>query len=471
MYISDNGSLYSNGDANKKTTFITSEFSNYIPILELIEINHRKELTFANGINKNEEVVTYHKGLSGRNFTPDVIKRGNIDVTANDLFMGPMTIFLNFTNLCLTVVSGKEFRKTFVPIYNDKLQEFQGKVIIINLHTLNNPKNIQDMTGISNYLDSLYEKYKHRSSPNFEEMKEVIKFANEKWSETKIYNASIISNSLKVATMIELTDSNILTALDQTVYLPDQDYSISTNNILEAQEHPTSSNPSLNNQNVNKEIRKNSFTCYIVDNNDSISDRYINIAGTVKKISKFKDHNLVDGLHIITVDAEGKQQSEVVSDLNQLDNNRYVYKSLEEANAGADIRIQYKDNIELAKVELEVNKLEKSNEGVEIKALYDLILKQNEINKQEYNTALEQIKSELKLKEEQFKSKQERESIKDKRSYDTFKYDMERRSHTTKTDYEETKYQRDSFVEGLKTAGAIAGVLATGYVIYKKMNS
>ena len=479
MYLSDSSGVYFNGDEKSKTAFITSEFSNYIPILDLLQINHRQEVKFANGINKNEEVVTYNKGISGRSYTDSVIRQNNIDVSVNDLFVGPMTLFLNFTQYNLTVINNKEFRKTFVPIENNHLDDFKGKVVIMNLHTLNTPKNIQNVTGCSNYLEVLLDRFKNRNAPNISEMKEVIKYAYDKWGESKFFAAMQQSNSIKIATMIELHETEFNKEVTDGLFLVNQDLILTLDTIVEAKEHPATTNPAMANRGLQEDIRKNSFTCYIVDKDDQIADRYINIAGVVKKITKIKDHNLINGLHIITTDHEGNSHDEVVADLENLDNNRYVYRSAEEANTGADMRVQYKDTIDTKRSELEVTKLDKTAEGLEMKNFFEMLNRQ-------HATEMDRVRGEIKIVTDLVKAVTERDNMVDKRKlerdktdgeirttavkrdYDYMRFDMDNRSHRQKVDYESTRYERDSFVEGLKTVGAVAGVMATGFLVYSK---
>jgi hypothetical protein len=71
---------------------------------------------------------------------------------------------------------------------------------------------------------------------------------------------------------------------------------------------------------------------------------------------------------------------------------------------------------------------------------------------------------------ERFKTEYEISSIHAKRDYDSHRYEMERRSNQYKANYEETRYERDTFLEGLKVIGAVAGVVAGGYVLYSKMS-
>ena len=487
MYLSDHGNVYLNGDNTAKTTFITSEFNSYIPILNLIEVNHRQELTFANGVNKNEEIVTYNRGVSGRGFSDAVIRKNKLDVSVNDLFVGPITIFLNFTNYNLTVVTDKEFRKTFVPIENTHLEEFRGKMVIVNLHTLNTPKNIQNITGCTNYLETLQERFKNRNAPNIDEMQEVIKYAADKWGEAKFLAAMSQSNSIKVATVVEVCETEFIKDKNDSLFLRHQDLVITLDNIVEAIDHPATTNAVLSNRELTTDIRKNSFTCYLVDNDDKIADRYVNIAGVVKKLAKLKDHNLVDGLYMITVDHEGKVHNDSISKLEELDANKYVYKSAEEANIGADLRVQYRDNVEVARTEMEVNKIDKLNDNIETKALFDVLTRDAELRRQEHAAEMERVRNEVKLLTDLLKANDERQTIQEKRSlsrfqndddvraivakrdFESFRYDIDRRQMSNKIDYESIKYERDTFVEGLKTMSAVAGLAATGYLIYSKL--
>lgn len=481
MYVPDHNGVYNN-NSEDCNSFISKDFNGYIPIFNLIEINKTEELKFVDGKNKNNEITTYDTGIAGRNFNETIRKNFKLDVSFNDLFVGPISIILNFTEHILTVIDRNEFRKTFIPIGNDRLAEFKGKVILLNIHSLNSPKMIYDKTGCSNYLEVLIEKFKHKTSSNLGEMKQVIEYANSIWNDKKLSSKFEKFNSLKVITLSEVNEKEFFKEKVDSLYLFNHQLILTLDSIVEAKEHPETSNSILSNKNIAHDIRKNSFTCYIVDNEDQIADRYINVAGTVKRINKFKDHNLVNGLYLITVDSDGKTINDFISSLNDLDSNNYVYKSIEEANIGADMRVQFKENSEL-------NRIEAMNESLETKAFYEKKLKEEELKRKEKEIELENFRNETRIRLERIKEREERKTLKakrraekhknkeekkslnSKRYHDDYKFAMERRSNAFRAEYEENKYQRDTFVEGLKTTAAVAGVFATGLLLFNKFSS
>lgn len=460
MYLSDFGDVYNN---TSKRSFITDEFSNYIPIFNLFNLNNQEEIRFADGANKNNEIVTYNKNTSSQRLSSGVIRSKKIDVTANDLILGPVNLFLNFTRYNITTVVGGEYQKTFLPIENDKLDCFKGKVIVLTINTFNNPKLIQDITGYTNYLETLIEKYKHKSNPDLEEYKDVITYIHEKWRDTKVMDAMSISNSIKVVTLIEIDESSLILENDKTIFVPNRNLVVSLENIVEVKEHPNTSSNILGNKDNLNILKSNSITCYIVDNEDLISDRFINVAGVVKKINKIKNHNLVNGLYLIQIDAQNKTNSEIICKLEDLDDNQYVFKSVEEANVGADKRNQYKDSIESMRNELEVLRLDKANESIRLKAHYDeLMRKQNMDHEVAINA--------LKLKIDEHKLHAEKQSTETKSQYEDKKYKLETKGNRRKAKYEKERYERDTVIETLKTIGAIAGLAAGGFVLYSKLN-
>lgn len=171
---------------------------------------------------------------------------------------------------------------------------------------------------------------------------------------------------------------------------------------------------------------------------------------------------MVNGLYIITTDENAKPHTEIICGLDKIDENQYVYRTVEEANTGADIKNKYKQELEKSRHELELERISRSNESLELKTKHE-----REINelKLQYQERTDAVKKEM----ETFKSLKERESIQTKTSYDDYKYRMDTRHLDTKTHYEERKFERDNTIETLKTMGAVAGLVAGGMMFYNKL--
>ena len=460
MYLSEYGNIYN--DMNKRTFINKDEFAGYIPVLNLFSINSNEDVKFADGLNKDNEIVSYNRAISSQKLGPTIARKKKLDVTHNDLVVGPVYLFLNFTRYNVTVTEKGEFRKTFLPLVNDKLQEFSGKLIVLTIRNFNSPKLIQDITGSSNYLETLYEKLKMRSTDELEEVKEVLLYLKENWSNAKFTDSMSVSNSIKVVSSIEVDENELSADSEKTVYLSSRNLLISLETILDVPEHPETTNSLLGTREIQSLVKNNSFICYIVDNGDFLGDRYINIAGVVKRINKTKNPSLVNGLYMITTDDRGESHSEIVCKIEDIDKSDYVYKSVEEANIGANRKDQYRDTVDLAKRELEALKVDKNTEILELKAHFEKELR---------NQSLEHEKrmSELKLEQERKKASREEHALRLKSEYEEDKYYLDRRSHMSKVDYEERKYERDNTLEVIKTIGGIAGLIAGGFVLYGKV--
>lgn len=78
--------------------------------------------------------------------------------------------------------------------------------------------------------------------------------------------------------------------------------------------------------------------------------------------------------------------------------------------------------------------------------------------------------SELRRRMEEESRRAAEESYRYKNEYERNKYSYDLDMHHNKSRYEEARYERDSFVETIKTVGAVAGVAAAGFMLYKKFS-
>lgn len=462
MYLSDFGAVYPSPINGTMNSFIKPEFNGYIPILNLFSFNNSNNIIFSNGINKDKEIVTFSKRNTSRNFNSTALKT-KVEVTDNDLMLGPVRILLNLTDYNVTTVTKDNVKKIYKPVKNDNFEEFYGKIIVLTLRTFNTPRYVYDLTGDNNYLDTYLEIIRNKGQDVYSNIREFSQYLTDCWSNVKLEHFNCPSNSLKLVTMTEINESILVNDSSKTAYFKDLEIIFSIDDFISVPEHPHLTNNIINTADMQRHIKNNSFMCYIVDNIDNISDRYINIAGTVKKIGKVKNHNLIDGLYIMITDDEGKPSSELSCKLEDIDSNKYVFKNVEEANIGADIKNQYKDKVEYDRTELEALRIEKMSESLQLKNKYEAELK-------ELNLEHERKLSDLKLTLDKKKGKKESKSFKLKNRSEKVKYDFDRSSYGNKLHYEETKYQRDSTVENLKMIGAVAGLVAGGVVLYSKMS-
>lgn len=459
MYYSDSGNVYNNSRTN---LFVSNEMNGYVPILDLIEIKKNEDLRFVDGKNVENEIVTYNKLTNSRNLDQRTIKTRKIDVTPNDLYLGAVRLLLNFSDHYVTANLPGEFRKTYAPLESTKLENYKGKIFLIEIHTFNTPQFIRDVTGCTNYLETLLNKFKLTTSNNLQEIKMLLEYINSHWLSSNYFEVKETTSTIKIATMIEVDQIFLIKDLKKEVYITNKDVTLSLHTIIETSEHPDTMNVLINQRETQDYLKSNSFICYIVDNENLISDRYINIAGSVRKIQKIKNATMVNGLYIITTDENAKPHTEIICGLDKIDENQYVFRTVEEANTGADIKNKYKQELEKSRHDLELERISRSNESLELKTKHE-----REINdlKLKYQERTDALKKEM----ETFKALKDRESIESKTSYDDYKYRMDTRHLGTKTNYEERKFERDNTIETLKTVGAVVGLVAGGMVFYSKL--
>lgn len=463
MYLSDNGNVYNNRSLpiSKYQSTIEPEVSKYIPILNAITVNLESGIKFCDLEDQRNEIELYDKNMVvNKTLSPNAIKTKKIDVTANDLYAGPIVLVMNFTGLRLAVRLTNGIRKLYLPLTSEKFGDFKGKVVIMSIHTLNSPQMVREVSDRGNYLEDMLNEYR-KSSTYFqnEEPKEVIEYVLRHWDSVKPVDQMRQSNSIKVVTSVEVDCNEIVSSPTKSIWLSDKEWTLSFDDIL-ANYPGIEGLAKVSNAVVSDNGHlKNGLTCYIVDNKNQIGDRFMHIAGTTFKINKTKDLTLPDGLYLIQLGADGSVVQQEHTPLHEIDKNEHVFRSMEEARHGADLRTKYKDELEDRRQMLEAERLELSNKSLQEKARYEELVRNLEMEAKERDL-------QFKEKENQFKKRlqklqEESENSKSRR---------EEKSYRLKNSYEKKKYQRDTTLDTIKTIGSIAGLLAGGFVIYSKLS-
>lgn len=465
FYCTDSEDIY-NGSTLRAV--IEDKFTSYLPVVNLFNINQAAEVKFTNTINKGSEIVTYNKGVSTKNLDDSTIRSKRIDITQNDLFMGPVRMVLNFTSRPVTIGMGGELRKTFARLNQDKFTEQSGKLLVFSIYTLNTPSFIYDTYGNGNYLETMSNYLDGKVGEEVSEMREIYKYAESKWHKFKRLNNGCMPNSIKVICLHEI-EEELLSAGNQQ-YITNLGWVIGNVDLVNLNDNPQTEINSFGNKDLRAAFERNSFLCYIVDNNDQISDRYINIAGHVRKISKVKNKAMVNGLYFVATDNDSSRDNEIICKLEDIDDSEYVYKSIEEANEGANVRQKYKDELDIAKAKLETAKIEASSEIIRIKADHEreLGIVKAEAERNKAQREAESLDKKIDHENKKFNIDIEREQL--RAELDFYKGTMDKGTMDKKYHYETKRYERDNFVETLKTVGAVAGLAATIFLVYKKAN-
>lgn len=498
MYFTDAASLgYGKGCA---PYWLSSKDMPYLPVLNWIQFNDDAEVRLASGETIGKDITTYNENQRLNRLSDSILTRSKLNVTTNDLFVGPVRIALNFTNKHVTITSSSGLAKCFSPLENSGFSQFDGRLLILEIHTLNSIDRIHELYGYTNYLKTLRDRCAGRSDLAAQEITNVYDYVLTHLTANKALTSGVRTDTYKVATMLDVPVLEMLEhGSSKVLSVLSKDLEITLEDIVAAPMHDRLAQDYVTDRSVMETIRGHGLSCFLVDNHDKLSDRFINFAGMVRKVPKIKSNDKIDGLYITSIDASQHLTVDAVTPLEEIDKMRYIYKSIEEAESGADMRVQYSDQLEL-------QKLDKANESMGLKGdheqrlrEHDLLMRQRaaeletaareqaldfdarkralEMEASAHKARLDAEAVQRKAEHEAFMQQlkqtaesQKQESERLKHQYDRSHMQMSNESLYVKRDYEHAKYERDSTVETIKTVGAVAGLLAGGYAIYSKFS-
>lgn len=464
MYITDAGTI---GNFTGAPSFWTTLRENrYFPLLDLIHIKSKSELRFTTGEGISNDLIAYNEHTSSQRLNRNIIQRSKLDITANDLFVGGITICLNFTKYNITVVSDFGIPKMFRPLDSDKFPEYDGELVFFRLHTLNSPQSVRNVHGQQNYLENIMADRTGTTSIKERESLGVIQFVLNNIHSNKSVSDAAISDTIKVATVFRLREEEFQlrsTGEHKDVYVPNKGLLLSLNTPTGVDVHPSLREALTNDRDVLEAIKANGVSCFIIDNDDTIGDRYFNFAGQVIKIPKLKSKENVNGLYVGSIDSSKHFNVENITELDKIDQNKYVYKSAEEALDGADLKTKFMEESELRKI---IRAEEAQNSKLEFEARYR---KLDEESRAKINELEEESrKSKLQHEDEVRKMNIQLERLKTDGTAQ--KHTLETETMFRKNQFEATKYERDNFIETIKTIGAVAGLALGVFALVSKFS-
>lgn len=271
---------------------------------------------------------------------------------------------------------------------------------------------------------------------------------------------------------------------------PAHPYAVDTINKLELEE-------------ITGELDPNSPTVKIelIDNEHRVSKRFISLLGRVREIKSKQDPSRKSGVYVSTVEKDGfKEEGFTVSqtyyDLEKIEEQLGIFKTKEEAEAAGDLKTYRKENVVLMEHEnILLSKLAEK-EKVENKIREDslklqdlekqLKLKEEELNRKiAFEDAalkrreeemllreeLERKALERKLEHEKFMLLKKKEEAELEEKLSKLKEQYEQRSYERKDKYEEKSTFLKSVPEALKFLLAIATIIGSVFVAYKKFST
>ena len=498
MYVTDATTLAHHRGA--ESYWITHKEFNYVPILRMLNISNDNEIRLASGERIEEDITSYNQNYRLTMMDEAKVEKTKLNVTTNDLLVNTIDIALNFTGKRVTIVGHRGGPKSYAPLKLEPMHEFQGKLLFLTLYTLNSKESIHRVYGLVNYISHLRNRLADKRDINSCELKDVYEYVLDCYANTKTGVILDSTDTYKIAT-IGILDTDRVKKFgdpDTTIHIRNRQLEVSFCEILTAPVHDVFSQNYSQDVQIMDTIREHGRSYFIVDNNDKISDRFMYIAGKVMKVPKQKNPDRLCGFYDMHIDGKKSLSADDFTPIENLDSLDYLYKTEEEALYGANKKEIYKDTIEL-------KKLDKVNESIELKSEtevvsaellkqrqeLELIIKKRLADMDEQYRTKQQARDEedrknklryeeeirkLKLRHEEDMLQYKRDSENAKRqtedhkfNYERNRYQMDNLSLYSKREYEVGKYERDSTIETIKTVGGIVGLIAGGVVLYGKM--
>lgn len=474
MYITDAGALSTFKGA---PSFWSSLRDNrYFPLLDLISIKTTEEIRFTTGENISSDIRTYNEHTSSQRPSKNILNTARLNITSNDLFVGGIVICLNFTRYNVTIVSNSGMPKMYRPLENEKFSEYEGELVFFTIHTLNSPNSFRAVHGVHDYLQEIKKLRTGGSTQKEAEFNTLLDFVINNLQNDRNVTNGVMSDTIKVVTKYSIREEELIYQDKRSdVYLPCKGLLLSLNNSVEVSPHPLFKDAITNDKDVLEAIKAHGVACFIIDNEDLIGDRYFNFAGQVIKIPKIKSRDKLNGLYIGSIDGSKSFNTENLTDLDKIDQNKYVYKSAEEALDGADLKAKFMEESEMRKI---IRAEEAQNSKLEFEARHRKLEEESRARVIEIEEAARRRVNELEEESRKGKLQHEDELRKLTIQLERLKTDGNVQKHTLETEslyrknqYEMGKYDRDSVIETIKTVGAVAGLALGVFALYSKFSS
>lgn len=463
VYLTDGATI---APTQKGQNYWLAETSRFLPILNMMQFTDRAELRLADTEQTGNDIETYNAKTNPYTLNKNIVDRNRLDVSVGDLLVGGVRLILNFMDTPVTVKTRTDIPKLYLPLVSTQLDDYRGKLIVLSFHTFNTPQMIKDITGIANYFDNLRNEKSSQGEGNTTPVK-MLDYLSRCWKEFKPDTSKgVIPNSVKLAMIHSYSYSDFTHegVSYEDLYCAESGLLIcKTVKVLEMSKHPKLSDNMLANKQIVQSLRDNGVSCFIVDNEKLISERFINFAGQIRQIPNIVDKHKLQGLYITSIDGDKSLGADSFVPIDKIDESPYIFRSQEEALFGADIRTQTSQTHEL-------NKLELGIESTRLKHQYEERIRQMDMDARKRQVEFDAASKKMEAQYQQSLQsiRMNTEERKDRSVHDKFKFEV--MGMESKYRYENDKYERDSTIETMKTVGSIAGLMAGGYVLFKQLS-
>lgn len=458
-------------------------FNKYRPIINEVEFQATTDLKMIHTKDVCNNVETYDEHNSNKRLQQSVRESKKIDVTMGDINIEPTRIMFNFTDFDIVCYNQANIPITLPKLESKKLKDlFRGNIVIMSVYRLNSPKRIVELTGVDkNYLIDILDKYKGRNKTNtkFANFLEIIEFAQQSWEQVSYMDPEYNCNMITIVTYTSIPaeaflfkDRSSLSHQYQNLILMDYELLLSRESVFQSNINPIMERFTDIASFKDKVFHGSKFI-YLIDKQNTLEDRYYISCGDIEKIPKIKNGSSQyqpDGLYIGRYDDKLGMLIDSPIPLDKIDELGYIYKTIEEATRGADKAELFNQELKEREARIRERELELKNTSVINRTEYETLIHTLRKDNEEIKAKAERDAKEQEAQFLKFKRELEANSLREKVKYENDGYTMRNYFDERKYHRDDIKYEKESFVETLKTVAATAGVIATGFMIYKQVS-
>lgn len=469
MYLPEGELIYS----NTRLVVAKEGYDKFLPVMSGFSRVMNKDFTLVNVMNREESVDTYNRNMVRSSLSNEKLRSSMIDISRSDLSFDSDIILLNFTDSKVTVNNDKALRKVFPKIENNKLVEFEGKLVIMEINSLNTVDFIANFDGTSDYLSSLIDDLK--ANPNmapdiYSKTLDIYLNAKEFYDGIILEKKKFDANSIKIVNILEL-DGEYIHKLDkgETLLIPEYRIVLSREKINNICMNPyTSKDMALTIKEL-ETINRNNLTAYINDPKNYMSPKYMFVGGEAIEIPKVvipgEDPKLV--IRIVENGEEVKVKEHSFEEIPNLD---FIFNNRQEAIDGMD-------RIQKAERELKEVKIQHERDLSNIKREYEEKRERRADEKEIRNLKMEEELRVINLQKEALENdrdllRAEMEKQRELLKLETMKYQNQssRENENMKFHYDMQRSDKDATIQTLKVVGGCVALGVAVYAAWKKLS-
>ena len=216
MYVADATTLAHHKGA--ESYWIKHKDFTYLPILRMFNVSHDNEVRLASGERISDDITTYNQNYRLTQMDEKLVEKININTTTNDNQVGTIMVALNFTGKRVTIVNSYGHPnsnsyghpKSYAPLKLEPMNDYQGKLLLITLHTFKSKENMHRVYGLTNCIKKLKDRLVGKEDFRSKENMKMYDYILECYANAKTGVILDATDTYKVATLNVLDSGGLV---------------------------------------------------------------------------------------------------------------------------------------------------------------------------------------------------------------------------------------------------------------------